>query len=250
MRATGARSIRPRTAAHSSLRPRTAAEHFQWLTEDQSRRHASRSRPWPTKMADVLLYLVQLSGGHRPHGRGPGQLLLNAQKYPVDLARGRKRTLQVRRAVSFRYTGRFVITARSTPHPLPPHGLHDAARHAGDGGTMITTMTTRPPEHAQVAISATLVISSPPRRMDETQLGGWVSDVSRRSPCTAIPSSPSKHRRSKPPCAPRGPDRHWHWRRHLAGAQPGTLIAGRLGRALKWWSRRAIWHAPRGGEPI
>jgi NTP pyrophosphatase (non-canonical NTP hydrolase) len=66
-------------------------EHFQWLTEDQS-----KSMP-PAKLAkvgaeiaDVLLYLIQLSTalGIDPIEAARTKLTANAEKYPVALAKG------------------------------------------------------------------------------------------------------------------------------------------------------------------
>ena len=66
-------------------------EIFQWLTEAQSRdlppeAHAAAG----DEIADVLLYLIQLAGalGIDPIAAAHAKLSLNAQKYPVDLARG------------------------------------------------------------------------------------------------------------------------------------------------------------------
>ena len=69
-------------------------EHFQWLTEAQSRELATAQRDQAAlEMADVLLYLVRLAdqlgvdlldAAHRKIG-------LNAEKYPVDKARGHSR---------------------------------------------------------------------------------------------------------------------------------------------------------------
>ena len=69
-------------------------EHFQWLTEAQSRELAPAQRDQAElEMADVLLYLVRLAdqlgvdlldAAHRKIG-------LNAEKYPVDKARGHSR---------------------------------------------------------------------------------------------------------------------------------------------------------------
>jgi NTP pyrophosphatase (non-canonical NTP hydrolase) len=69
-------------------------EHFQWLTEAQSRELVPAQRDQAAlEMADVLLYLVRLAdqlgvdlldAAHRKIG-------LNAEKYPVDKARGHSR---------------------------------------------------------------------------------------------------------------------------------------------------------------
>jgi len=69
-------------------------EVFQWLTEAQSRRlspdvHAAASE----EIADVLLYLIRLSDelGIDLIAAARRKLLANAEKYPVDKARGTSR---------------------------------------------------------------------------------------------------------------------------------------------------------------
>ena len=66
-------------------------EHFQWLTEEQSRALAApKKAEVAAEAADVLLYLLQLCDklqidlleAARP------KLVVNAGKYPVDTARG------------------------------------------------------------------------------------------------------------------------------------------------------------------
>jgi dCTP diphosphatase len=66
-------------------------EHFQWLTEEQSRALSPEKRDAVgAEVADVLLYLIQLAAalGIDPIAAAQAKLKLNAQKYPVDLARG------------------------------------------------------------------------------------------------------------------------------------------------------------------
>lgn len=66
-------------------------EHFQWLTEDQSRQlPADKKQAVAFEMADVLLYLVQLSSalGVDLLDAARRKMVLNAEKYPVDKARG------------------------------------------------------------------------------------------------------------------------------------------------------------------
>jgi dCTP diphosphatase len=66
-------------------------EHFQWLTEDQSRKLESADREAvAAEMADVLLYLLQLSSalGVDLVAAAQAKLKVNAAKYPVQLARG------------------------------------------------------------------------------------------------------------------------------------------------------------------
>ena len=69
-------------------------EVFQWLTEAQSRSlsadaHAAASE----EVADVLLYVIRLSDelGIDLIAAAQSKLLANAEKYPVDKARGTSR---------------------------------------------------------------------------------------------------------------------------------------------------------------
>jgi NTP pyrophosphatase (non-canonical NTP hydrolase) len=66
-------------------------EHFQWLTEEQSRTLSPEKREAVgAEVADVLLYLIQLAGalGIDPIEAAQAKLKVNAQRYPIDLARG------------------------------------------------------------------------------------------------------------------------------------------------------------------
>jgi dCTP diphosphatase len=66
-------------------------EHFQWLTENQSREVSPEKRDAiGAEIADVLLYLVQLSSslGIDPIAAAQEKMRANALKYPVDKARG------------------------------------------------------------------------------------------------------------------------------------------------------------------
>lgn len=69
-------------------------EHFQWLTDEQSRELSPEKRDAVgAEMADVLLYLIQLSSavGVDPIAAAKSKLALNALKYPADRARGNAR---------------------------------------------------------------------------------------------------------------------------------------------------------------
>jgi len=66
-------------------------EHFQWLTEEQSRALPPEKRDAVAgEVADVLMYLVQVANalGLDPVEAARAKLKLNAQRYPVDRARG------------------------------------------------------------------------------------------------------------------------------------------------------------------
>ncbi len=66
-------------------------EVFQWLTEEQSRTLAPEAQAAAgEEIADVLLYLVRLGDqlGIDPVAAARRKLVANAQKYPVEKARG------------------------------------------------------------------------------------------------------------------------------------------------------------------
>lgn len=69
-------------------------EHFQWLTEEQSRNLGAEKRLAVShELADVFLYLLQLADKLQIDlAAAAGQKLqLNASKYPVTQARGSSR---------------------------------------------------------------------------------------------------------------------------------------------------------------
>jgi NTP pyrophosphatase (non-canonical NTP hydrolase) len=69
-------------------------EHFQWLTEEQSRVLPDDVRDAVAlELADVLLYLVRLSDklGVDLGDAAARKIALNAQKYPVEQFRGSSR---------------------------------------------------------------------------------------------------------------------------------------------------------------
>ncbi|MDH4133619.1 MAG: nucleotide pyrophosphohydrolase [Gammaproteobacteria bacterium] len=66
-------------------------EHFQWLTEAQSRAlDAAKREQVEQEMADVFLYLVRLADqmGIDLLDAAERKIALNAQKYPADKVRG------------------------------------------------------------------------------------------------------------------------------------------------------------------
>jgi dCTP diphosphatase len=66
-------------------------EHFQWLTEEQSRGLSAEKRDAvAAEVADVLLYLIQLADavGVDPLEAAQAKLKLNALRYPIDRAHG------------------------------------------------------------------------------------------------------------------------------------------------------------------
>ncbi|MDH5540764.1 MAG: nucleotide pyrophosphohydrolase [Rhizobacter sp.] len=69
-------------------------EHFQWMTEEQSRALAPDKRDAVgAELADVLLYTIQLATalGIDPIAAARSKLNINEIKYPVDRARGSSR---------------------------------------------------------------------------------------------------------------------------------------------------------------
>jgi dCTP diphosphatase len=81
-------------AAALSVEAAELLEHFQWLTEAGSRELAPAQRvAVGEEMADVLLYLVRLADKLDIDllAAATAKLALNAQKYPVDRARGSSR---------------------------------------------------------------------------------------------------------------------------------------------------------------
>ncbi len=69
-------------------------EIFQWLTEAQSRSLSPEAHTAASdEIADVLLYLIQLSDqlGIDPIAAAHRKLLANGERYPVDKARGNSR---------------------------------------------------------------------------------------------------------------------------------------------------------------
>lgn len=69
-------------------------EHFQWRTDDESKSlPADQLAKVREEMADVLLYLVRLADKLDVDllEAARNKILLNAQKYPVDKARGNNR---------------------------------------------------------------------------------------------------------------------------------------------------------------
>lgn len=69
-------------------------EHFQWLSEDQSRNlSADKKAAVGQEMADVVLYLLQLADKLQidPIECARSKLKENASRYPVDKAKGHSR---------------------------------------------------------------------------------------------------------------------------------------------------------------
>lgn len=81
-------------AASLSIEAAEVLEHFQWLTDEQSRQlTAGQRQAVAHEIADVLLYLLQLSDrlGIDPLQAAREKLAINADKYPADKARGSSR---------------------------------------------------------------------------------------------------------------------------------------------------------------
>jgi NTP pyrophosphatase (non-canonical NTP hydrolase) len=81
-------------AAALSVEAAEILEHFQWLTEDQSRALAPAKREEVAEeLADVLLYLLQLADKLQVDlaQAAASKLAKNAQRYPADKATGTSR---------------------------------------------------------------------------------------------------------------------------------------------------------------
>ena len=66
-------------------------EHFQWLTQEQSRNLSGKQlNEVKAEMADVLIYLVRLADQLNVDllAAARDKMVRNAEKYPVDKARG------------------------------------------------------------------------------------------------------------------------------------------------------------------
>jgi NTP pyrophosphatase (non-canonical NTP hydrolase) len=69
-------------------------EHFQWLTEEQSRSlDAQTEAAVRAEIADVLLYLIRLGDqlGIDPVDAARRKMVENAKKYPVEKSRGNRK---------------------------------------------------------------------------------------------------------------------------------------------------------------
>ncbi len=78
-------------AAALSVEAAELLEHFQWLTEEQSRNlPEEKNGEVAQELADVFLYLLQLSDklGVNLLEAARAKLVANGQKYPADRARG------------------------------------------------------------------------------------------------------------------------------------------------------------------
>lgn len=78
-------------AAALSVEAAELLEHFQWMTEADSRRLDPEKREAvASEIADVLLYLVQISNvlGIDPVEAAKAKVKLNAIKYPIERAKG------------------------------------------------------------------------------------------------------------------------------------------------------------------
>jgi len=70
------------------------SEHFQWLTEEQSRNlPQDKLDEVAAELADTLLYLVRLADklGVDLAAAAAAKIEINARKYPVEMARGNAR---------------------------------------------------------------------------------------------------------------------------------------------------------------
>ena len=78
-------------AVSLSIEAAEVLEHFQWLTDEQSKNLSPEQRDKVAlEIADVLLYLLQLADKLQidPVAAAKNKLAINAEKYPADKARG------------------------------------------------------------------------------------------------------------------------------------------------------------------
>jgi dCTP diphosphatase len=81
-------------AAALAVEAAEVLEHFQWISEEGSRSLSeSKKSEVAHELADVLLYLLQLSDklGIDLISAGRSKLVANAEKYPVERAKGSSR---------------------------------------------------------------------------------------------------------------------------------------------------------------
>jgi len=67
-------------------------EHFQWLTEEQSKNLPSEKlAEVREEIGDVMIYLTELADklGIDPIEAAKAKVAINAQKYPVELVKGK-----------------------------------------------------------------------------------------------------------------------------------------------------------------
>jgi NTP pyrophosphatase (non-canonical NTP hydrolase) len=75
-----------------SVEASEVVEHFQWLTEEQSKSLSSgKLAEVREEIGDVMIYLTELSAklGIDPVEAAKAKLEINEQKYPADLVRGK-----------------------------------------------------------------------------------------------------------------------------------------------------------------
>ncbi len=78
-------------AAALSVEAAEILEHFQWMSDEQSTSISSKKRKEiALELADVFLYLIRLADRLDIDliASAKKKLTINAEKYPVDLARG------------------------------------------------------------------------------------------------------------------------------------------------------------------
>jgi dCTP diphosphatase len=67
-------------------------EHFQWLTEEESKNLPPEKRAeLREEIGDVMIYLIELADklGIDPVEAAKAKVAINGQKYPVDLVKGK-----------------------------------------------------------------------------------------------------------------------------------------------------------------
>ncbi len=92
---------RKNLAAAMTVEAGEVLEHFQWLTEAESETlSAEKCNEVELELADVLIYLVRLADrlGVDLIAAAARKIAINAQKYPVDQAKGSNKKYTERRS--------------------------------------------------------------------------------------------------------------------------------------------------------
>ena len=89
---TGSSSTPRRTSRWLSVEASEIVEHFQWLTEEESKKlPPEKLAEVREEIGDVMIYLTELADklGIDPVEAARAKVVINGQKYPADLVKGK-----------------------------------------------------------------------------------------------------------------------------------------------------------------